>query len=271
MFDQYLQPVPVGPRRRTTSVVVGASVAAHSAAIAAIVLIGMWRIDKLQLEDMPVAIPTGLQLPDRPAPGGGDGNMPKRTKKLRGDATAPRAKKTTVSNLQPTDEPPVEEDTRATGGEDGDEFTHELGDDNGPGGTGIYIGSGHCPMPVCGLETSIPEVKLPVDPPDDEEDKAVPSDVLNGYRIGGEEKIAPSDPVRVAMVQAGQDTLSATIRICVDRTGKVRDLHVLKSSGYGEYDRDLVRAMRAWRYRPYTIDGKAVPACTAIFFRFHMQ
>jgi hypothetical protein len=43
---------------------------------------------------------------------------------------------------------------------------------------------------------------------------------------------------------------------------------VVKSSGYGEADSYIVSEMRKWRYRPYTVNGTAVPVCTAIMFNY---
>jgi hypothetical protein len=33
-----------------------------------------------------------------------------------------------------------------------------------------------------------------------------------------------------------------------------------------DYDAKIMREMRRWAYRPYTVNGKAVPVCTAATF-----
>ena len=40
----------------------------------------------------------------------------------------------------------------------------------------------------------------------------------------------------------------------------------LKSTGYPGYDQTLQNAILAWQFRPYEVDGKPVPVCTAVTF-----
>jgi hypothetical protein len=276
MFEHYLEPAPTEPRRRATAVVVGTSVFAHLGLGAILILAGFWDIEKLELQGERVVMLANLYPTPLPMAGGGDGKLPPKKRTLKGHDGEKRIKKTAVDDLQPSDEPPVEEDTQAgtdkgaTDGEtDGSEFGHELGADNGTG-IGIHKGDGHCPMPVCGLDTGIPKVVVPDEPPE-VEDTVVLADVLRGNRIRGHDKIAPPEQVLVAMVHAGETELEAVIKLCINAKGRVRDLSFVKSSGYAEYDDRFVSEMQGWVYRPYTLDGKALPVCTAVHFKFRMK
>ena len=55
------------------------------------------------------------------------------------------------------------------------------------------------------------------------------------------------------------------------RVGAVNTLNVLKSSGFPAYDQKITREMRNWRYRPYMINGKPAPVCTAVTFIYQQR
>ncbi|HVV82412.1 MAG TPA: hypothetical protein VHE35_05005, partial [Kofleriaceae bacterium] len=52
---------------------------------------------------------------------------------------------------------------------------------------------------------------------------------------------------------------SASIKICIDRTGAVTSATVLKLTG--DIADKLAGAVRAWRYTPYLLDGRPSGAC----------
>jgi hypothetical protein len=58
------------------------------------------------------------------------------------------------------------------------------------------------------------------------------------------------------IVKAGSE---ASLRRC-------RPVSQIKSTGFPAYDTKLQRGIRTWRYRPYMLDGKAVPVCSAVVF-----
>jgi TonB family protein len=103
------------------------------------------------------------------------------------------------------------------------------------------------------------------------EPQVVPPHLLSGRRIGGDDRIAAPDAVRLAMVRADEAQLLASIKMCLARDGRVRDLTVLRSSGYPEYDAELLRQMRRWRYEPYQVSGEPVPVCTAVTFIYRLR
>ena len=102
----------------------------------------------------------------------------------------------------------------------------------------------------------------------------IPPSELDKLRIKGEKNIVPDEVDKLAI--EGATRLSgeagtavrviASIKMCVDRTGKVSHARVLKSSGYPGYDHKLQTEIMGWEYRPYEVDGTAVPVCTAVTF-----
>jgi TonB family protein len=96
---------------------------------------------------------------------------------------------------------------------------------------------------------------------------------LEKYRIKGDRDVVPDDADKLAIQSAarvtgdaGEARLIASLKFCLDRTGKVSHVRQLKSSGYPGYDQKLQDAVAPWLFRPYLVDGKPVPACTAVTF-----
>ena len=54
--------------------------------------------------------------------------------------------------------------------------------------------------------------------------------------------------------------------MCLSSGGSVDKLQVLKSTGYAAYDSKIKSTMRSWRYRPFKVNGRAVPVCTSVTF-----
>jgi len=45
---------------------------------------------------------------------------------------------------------------------------------------------------------------------------------------------------------------------------------MLKSTGFPAYDSKIQTKIRGeWRYKPYNVNGKAVPVCTAVTFIYN--
>jgi hypothetical protein len=90
--------------------------------------------------------------------------------------------------------------------------------------------------------------------------------VLEGTRIAGDKNIVPDDVTKVEISRDGKSKLVGAFKLCIAVTGKVVSSRTLKSTGYLAYDTKIHKAMSAWRYRPFLVNGKAVPVCTAVTF-----
>ncbi|HEY5928150.1 MAG TPA: energy transducer TonB [Kofleriaceae bacterium] len=94
----------------------------------------------------------------------------------------------------------------------------------------------------------------------------VPTRLLEGIRIAGDKIIVPDDATKVAITQSGKAKVVASLKLCIDATGVVTHVTVLKSSGFPDYDAKLKREMQLWKYKPYLVNRRPVPVCTAVTF-----
>lgn len=108
-------------------------------------------------------------------------------------------------------------------------------------------------------------------PPPADSPGVIPPDILEGRRVAGEKYIVPDDRTKLMIKRDGKDLLIATFQMCLDDTGRVDKVVLLKSSGYPSYDLRLTDAMKQWRYRPYEVDGTPKPVCSAITFVYKQR
>jgi len=94
----------------------------------------------------------------------------------------------------------------------------------------------------------------------------VPPTLLEGSRISGEPVILPDETTKNAIRDSGANQVIGSFKLCIDTAGAVTKIVTLKTTGFEPYDKTLIRGMRQWKYRPYNLDGKPVPVCTAITF-----
>jgi TonB family protein len=153
------------------------------------------------------------------------------------------------------------------------------GTDPGPGGgggpgDGIEGGDGEGCKEAdgrpCGLGPSLtlPELPKPPPPPRTEE---VAAEILRALRLRGETQIHPPRDVYDQIYRSGNLQTSAEVKVCLTTVGTVSSVTLRRSSGYPAYDEALVGAVRGWLYRPYTVNGAAVPACGAVKFQYAMK
>ncbi len=98
-----------------------------------------------------------------------------------------------------------------------------------------------------------------------------PPTVAAGLRLSGNDALYPSDPVRLTMVRDGKDQVRGTFKLCVSRGGRVDDIQLIQSTGYAAYDGELTRAMQAWTFRPYLVNGAPAPMCTVKVVLFRLK
>lgn len=254
------------PRRRRwqTPVIVGSAVL-HAAALAAVAVAAMWKIDKL---DLVSATDITFRVPAPP----GDSAPPPAAR-----LSVPRAATTKVTKVKPQVpvQPTVVKDPEpVTAGPAG--AADPDGSTTGPGGDGTDpdgdpLATGRCLTPPC-LPGGTGEQEPP--PPDKKEPAKptiVPPSVARGLRISGNEQIHPPESVRVEMLHQGKESVQATVQVCVGPRGTVDQLRMMKSTGFQAYDDTLLREMRAWRYRPYLVDGQPATMCSVAVVIYRMR
>jgi len=94
----------------------------------------------------------------------------------------------------------------------------------------------------------------------------IKASVLETHRLTGVPEIEPDPDDRTP--PAGQKTVGAAVKICVDTAGKVSAVKILKSSGRPSYDAKIEREVKAWTFRPVMGEGQPVDVCTVMTFLY---
>lgn len=108
----------------------------------------------------------------------------------------------------------------------------------------------------------------PPPPPPPTSPQTIPPSQLEALRIAGSKTIVPSPDTRADMISGGKSRVVVSYKVCVDDKGSVSATNALKSSGFPAYDRKINAEIRQWLFKPYKLNGRAVPVCTAITFIF---
>ncbi|HEY1547704.1 MAG TPA: hypothetical protein VGG28_07790 [Kofleriaceae bacterium] len=112
----------------------------------------------------------------------------------------------------------------------------------------------------------------PPPPPPPAPPQLVPPTALEASRIAGEKAIQPDDVTRMDISRSGKDRIVGTFKLCINAEGAIQNVTMMKSTGFGAYDSKIQGTIRSsWRYRPFNVNGKAVPVCTAVTFIYSMH
>lgn len=93
----------------------------------------------------------------------------------------------------------------------------------------------------------------------------VRSSVLESQRLTGDPRIEP-DPDERSPLAPGKSSGRATVKYCVDGTGKVSAVKMLRSSGLPRYDERILRVVKTWTYRPVVVEGQPAEVCSVMTF-----
>lgn len=122
---------------------------------------------------------------------------------------------------------------------------------------------------VAAAETRTPDA-VPV-PASSTPPHVVPPRLLEGQRISGSPAIVPDDETKDDIREARRTKLVGSFKLCLTAEGTVASVDGLKATGFPAYDHKIMREMRKWRYRPYSVGGKAIPVCTAVTFIYSQR
>jgi serine/threonine protein kinase len=127
--------------------------------------------------------------------------------------------------------------------------------------------------PAPAIQRQPPTPSAPAAPaPAVEVARLVSPPVLDANRIAGDRQITPDEITMAAISRSGRDTVMSLLKVCVAPDGRVHTVTQLRATGFPAYDtkiQDTIR--RDWRYRPYLVDGKPVPVCTAFKFVYSQK
>jgi periplasmic protein TonB len=227
-----------------------ASVAIHLIVFTGMWVKAMWAIDKLEVPKGEIGIALAAPPPPPPAPpaGGKKPEAPKEKKIRKVKVQEP------VQPVQQLEDKPEEVSTNDVVDPDG---VGEGGDSNGvPDGD------------PDGVPQALPP---PPPPPPPAAPRNIAPTALEAQRIGGEKNILPDDVTKTEIQRAGKTKIVTSVKICLSATGSVATLNVIKASGFPAYDQKIQREMRNWKYRPFMVNGKAAPVCTAVTFIYQQK
>jgi protein TonB len=112
----------------------------------------------------------------------------------------------------------------------------------------------------------------PPPPPPPAPPQNIPPTLLEGSRIAGEKMISPDDVTKTEISRSGKDRIIGSFKLCLTVGGAIASVNMLKSTGFPAYDNKIQNKMRSeWRYKPYMVNGKAVPVCTAVTFIYSQK
>jgi TonB family protein len=246
-------------RRKT---LIGISIAGHAALFAGVFVSSVWDVDRLDYDvrfrpNLAVITPPRLDGP-APATDTRPQTLKERPKAVVKETRQPRKVKDDVKITVEVDHPPGDGTSKGTG----------PGTDDGIDGADPCQTAGGCaPLPDPPLPPEPPKVPPPPPP----QVHTVAPQVLSGLRIHGVTAIHPPRDVFQLMHRNGDLSTTATIKLCVTTTGTVSAASMLKSSKYAAYDDAILDTARRWLYRPYTVNGTPVPACSVVTFRYEMK
>jgi protein TonB len=235
------------------------SIGAHFAVGVGLFATGVWDLEKLESDYRMAGI--GMMTPTQTS-GGSPAELPAHSFKRK-----QQPKRIAKGPVQPTkapeDEAAAQAATAATSG-----TGNGLGD-----GTGTQTGSGEgiqgvCAVPPCS-GANVPELPLP--PRLEPKARTVPPTAMSALRISGNTQIHPSPMVKKEISADGKQQVVGVVKVCLSASGTIASATMLSSTKYPPYDEALLAGVRSWRYRPYTIDGAAVPACSAVSFVYSIK
>ncbi len=241
MFDQITARAP----RRGLRITVAVSALIHAGAVTAALVASVWSIDKLRPKYVQVEWAVApAPLPPAPA------------------AAAPAAPRP-VAAKRPTPTPTVTQPVATP--------THEPtptpvdpggGEQRSGTGPGVPGGTGTGPGVPGGTGTE------PVAEPAPEK---ITIDTLAALRTSGDTQIRLPPSVLRALADQGVRRVDVMVRLCLSPAGTPQSVEILSSSGNAEADDRVRDGVRTWRYRPYAVNGRAVPACAGVLMRYDID
>jgi len=267
MFDAYVsQDANKNRRRRWVGVVVTGSVLAHLVVVIAVMVAGMWKVEKNPYKgNGDILVRTFHAGVAAPPPLGSKQIKKKQKKQL--------IKKRLVKNRQPTKQRASLKIEQSDGGGEGpgrpDGKIGGTGDDPNAEVTSLTACK---PGDICGKGIpNVPSVDVITCPGPHpsckpKRTKIVAANMISGSRISGTSRILPPDAIKARIANEDKTQVVGAVLMCLSSTGGVSKAKMVRSTGYNAYDQKILHNVRRWRYRPYKVNGTAVPVCTSITF-----
>ncbi len=255
MFENYVV-AKTSKAKKWAMITIGVSLVAHFIVVMALVIRGYWQVERHDPpKESALKISVLAKAPPPPPPKKGVRKKKRtQTKKI----VTKKMKIVKATDVQPTPKTKI-----VTTPDTADDSDLPEGDPDGveggvtggvPGGVvGGVLGSSGTGAP-------------PPPPPPPSPPKIVLQHVLEQRRISGEKRIVPSESDKLKIRRDDKSQVIASMKMCLNGSGTVARVTTMKSSGYPGYDAKIRGKMRQWRYKPFMVNGKAVPVCTSVTF-----
>jgi len=89
---------------------------------------------------------------------------------------------------------------------------------------------------------------------------------IEALHIAENKLIVPDDVTKADIMMSGKSRLIGSFKLCISTSGHVSNVTLLKSTESPSYDEELRKELLQWRYRPFIVDGRPAPVCTAVRF-----
>lgn len=249
MFENY---VVAKRAKHPTWVVVLVSFSAliHAVVVGAVLIRSYWIIEKVARPDREASLSASFAPPPPPPPAGSKKpkTVEKKVKIVKVKQTDVQPTKVDKDKLQAANDQ-SDDDDGVEGGVEGGVAGGVVGGVLGGVEGGVLGGTGAAPPP--------PEPKKP---------QIVQQQALEAQRISGQKNIQPPDPVKISIKRDGKSRVVGVVKMCLSSGGRVKSLRMIKKTGYVAYDKKIRAKMNQWKYRPFKVNGKAVPVCSAVTF-----
>jgi TonB family protein len=65
--------------------------------------------------------------------------------------------------------------------------------------------------------------------------------------------------------------ITMALKLCVSDRGVPTTVSYVKSSDYTDANEKVMADVRKWRFRPYLLEGRPVPVCTATLLNYQIE
>lgn len=253
---------PKPPRSRRRVALIAGSFVAHGAVAVSMFVSGVWDISRLD----PGRRTVSLAVLEPPA---AQGSPPAReAPKLDPKVVPTKQVAKVLVQIEKIDKPdPTPHPDSTIAGGNG--LGSGSGDGDNPDGTDV--GGGHCVGPACAPPEPTPHVALPDPPKPPPPPTTIAPPMMAGLRYAGETNVTPPDSVKQEMLRDDHKRSVGAFRVCLAADGSIASVGMVASTKYPAYDAALRRAIDSWRYHPYQVDGRGVPACGMVTFVYTIQ
>ena len=246
MFESYLDR---GKKKslRSRALTLSLSVVLHGGAVGLLVFLSLFHVEELPEPSVTVTFFSVAPPPPPPPPPKAPAAKPKPKRRVR---ARPKPK---PAEVQPPDKPPPKVEKK----NEPEPEPEPAGDTEGVEG---------------GVEGGVPGgVPQPRAKPKPKKDEPPPRPVFVQRKVVEKLKLSGATPEYLPAARMARVQGVVIVRVCLKADGTVDRAMTKILKGLDALNEEIISKVRTWRYKPYTLDGKAIPVCFPVKFVFRFQ